>query len=47
MVVFVRNEAVLINFCCYDYDANASEAVQNISTSILELYANLLKQLIL
>ena len=27
-------EAVLINFCCYEYGANASEAVQ-ISTRIL------------
>ena len=39
--------AVLINFCCYDYGANASEAVQKISTRTLELYANSLKQLIL
>ena len=31
-------EAVLVNFCCYDYGANASEAVQKISTrSQLEL----------
>ena len=30
--------AVLINFCCYDYGANASEAVQKISTrTLLEL----------
>ena len=28
-------EAVLVNFCCYDYGANASEAVQKISTRIL------------
>ena len=27
-------EAVLVNFCCYEYGANASEAVQ-ISTRIL------------
>ena len=40
-------EAVLANFCCYDYGANASEAVQKISTWTLELYANSLKQLIL
>ena len=41
-------EAVLVNFCCYDYGANASEAVQKISTRTLELYANsLIKQLIL
>ena len=25
-------EAVLANFCCYDYGANASEAVQKIAT---------------
>ena len=32
-------EAVLVNFCCYDYGANASEAYQKISTRILlELY---------
>ena len=37
MVVFVRNCVVkmtlrlfLANFCCYDYGANASEAVQKI-----------------
>ena len=31
-------EAVLINFCCYEYGANASEAVQKISTrTLLEL----------
>ena len=40
-------DAVLANFCCYDYGANASEAVQKISTRTLELYANSLKQLIL
>ena len=40
-------EAVLANFCCYDYGANAYEAVQKISTKTLELYANSLKQLIL
>ena len=31
-------EAVLVNFCCYKYDANVSEAVQKISTrALLEL----------
>ena len=31
-------EAVLVNFCCYEYGANASEAVQKISTrTLLEL----------
>ena len=40
-------EAVLANFCCYDYGANASEAVQNISTMTLELCANSPKQQIL
>ena len=31
-------EAVLVNFCCYKYGANASEAVQKISTrALLEL----------
>ena len=28
-------EAVLVNFCCYEYGAKASEAVQKISTRIL------------
>ena len=28
-------EAVLVNFGCYEYGANASEAVQKISTKIL------------
>ena len=28
-------EAVLVNFCCYEYGVNASEAVQKISTRIL------------
>ena len=40
-------EAVLANFCCYDHGANASDAVQKISTRTLELYTNSLKQLIL
>ena len=40
-------KAFLANFCCYGYGANASEAVQKISTRTLELYANSLKQLIL
>ena len=31
-------EAVLVNFCCYKYGANASEAVQKISSrTLLEL----------
>ena len=31
-------EAVLVNFCCYKYGANASEAAQKISTrTLLEL----------
>ena len=31
-------EAVLVNFCCYKYGANVSEAVQKISTrTLLEL----------
>ena len=34
-------EAVLVYFCCYDYGANASEAVQKISTrTLLEITAN-------
>ena len=40
-------EAVLANFCCYDYGANTYEALQKIRTRILELYPNSLKQLIL
>ena len=40
-------QAVLINFCCYDFGANVSDAVQKISTGTLELYVNSLKQLIL
>ena len=28
-------EAVLVNFCCYDFGANASEEVQKISTGTL------------
>ena len=28
-------EAVLVNFCCYEYGGNASEAFQKISTRIL------------
>ena len=32
-------EAVLVNFCCYEYGANASEAVQKISTrTLLDLF---------
>ena len=41
------SEAVLVNFCCYGFGANASEAVQKISTGTLELHANSLKRLIL
>ena len=40
-------ESVLVNFCCYDYGTNPSEAVQKIRTMTLDLYANLLKQVIL
>ena len=36
--------AVLVNFCCYNYGVNASEAVQKIHCWS---YANSLKQLIL
>ena len=28
-------EAVLVDFSCYDYGANASEAIQNISTRVI------------
>ena len=32
-------EAVLVNFCCYEYGFNASEGVQKISTrTLLKLY---------
>ena len=40
-------ELILVNFCCYDCGANASEAVQKISTGTLGLYVNSLKQLVL
>ena len=40
-------EAGLVNFCCYEYGAIASDVVQKISTGTLKLYANSLKQLIL
>ena len=40
-------EAALANSCCYEYEANTSEAFQKISTRTLELYANSLKQIIL
>ena len=40
-------KAVLFNFCCYDFGANAAEPVQKISTGNLELYANSPNQLIL
>ena len=36
-------EAVLVSFCCYEYGANASEAVHKISTRTLLSYANSLK----
>ena len=36
-------EAVLANFCCCDYGANASDAVQKVSTRTLELCASSLK----
>ena len=36
-------EAVLVNFCCYDYGANASEAVQKISTRSLPELCQLTK----
>ena len=40
-------EAVLVNFCCYEYGTNA-EAVQKISTvTLVELCQLTLKQLIL
>ena len=44
MVAFVRNllsendfEGILVNFCCYEYGTNASEAVEKIFTRTLEL----------
>ena len=40
-------EAVLANFCCYEFGVSASQAVQKISTRTLEWYANSLKYLIL
>ena len=36
-------EAVLANFCCYDYGANTSEAVQKISTRTLGVVCQLTK----
>ena len=39
-------EAVLANFCWYEFGVSASEAVQKISTRTLEWYANSLKHLI-
>ena len=39
-------ESALVNFCCYDCGTNASDAVQKISTSTLELYTSSLKRLI-
>ena len=46
MVAFARScfngqndfEAILVNFCSYDYNPSASEAVQMISTRKPELY---------
>ena len=42
-------DAVLVNFCCYEYGANASEAVQKrrLAQGHCWSYANSLKQLIL
>ena len=42
-------EAVLVNFCCYEYGANASEAVQKqrLAQGHCGNYDNSLKQLIL
>ena len=36
-------EAVLVNFCCYEYGANASKAVQKISTRTLQELCQLTK----
>ena len=36
-------ETVLVNFCCYEYGANASEAVQKISTRALPELCQLTK----
>ena len=36
-------ETVLVNFCCYEFGANASEAVPKISTETLKLYVNSVK----
>ena len=36
-------EAVLVNFCCYDYGANASEALQKISTRLAGAVSQLTK----
>ena len=38
-------EAVLVNFCCYDYGANASEAVQKISTRKANFMATPMKNI--
>ena len=42
-------EAVLVDFCCYEYGANVSEAVQKqrLAQGHCWSYANSLKQLIL
>ena len=36
-------EAVLVNFCCYEYGANVSEAVQKISLRALQELCQLMK----
>ena len=36
-------EAVLVNFCCYEYGANTSEAVQKISTRAVLKLCQLIK----
>ena len=38
-------EAVLVNFCCYDYGANASETVQKISTRKANFMATPMKNI--
>ena len=37
-------EAVLVNFCCYDYGVNASEALQKISTRLAGAVSQLTKK---
>ena len=36
-------EVVLVNFCCYDYGANASDALQKISTRLAGAASQLTK----